>query len=41
VYSLISSAIYKNVNAALAGEKDPQAALKDADSQITKALSTF
>jgi multiple sugar transport system substrate-binding protein len=41
VYSLISEAIYKNVNAALAGEKDPQGALKDADSQITKALSTF
>ena len=41
VYSLISAAIYKNVNAALAGEKDAKTALKDADSQITKALSTF
>jgi len=41
VYTLISEAIYKNVNAALAGEKDAKSALKDADSQITKALSTF
>jgi ABC-type glycerol-3-phosphate transport system substrate-binding protein len=41
VYSLISEAIYKNVNAALSGETDPQSALKNADSQITKALSTF
>jgi multiple sugar transport system substrate-binding protein len=41
VYSLISEAIYKNVNAALSGGTDPQSALKDADSQIKKALSTF
>jgi len=41
VYSLISEAIYKNVNAALSGETDPKTALKNADSQITKALSTF
>jgi multiple sugar transport system substrate-binding protein len=41
VYSLISEAIYKNVNAALSGGTDPQTALKDADSQIKKALSTF
>jgi multiple sugar transport system substrate-binding protein len=41
VYSLISEAIYKNVNAALSGGTDPQTALKNADSQITKALSTF
>jgi multiple sugar transport system substrate-binding protein len=41
VYPQISQAIYKNVNAALAGQTTPQAALKKADSQITSALSTF
>jgi multiple sugar transport system substrate-binding protein len=41
VYSLISAAIYKNVNAALSGSMSPQDALKKADTDITKALSTF
>ena len=41
VYSLMSAAIYKNVNAALSGEMDPQAALEKADSDINKALATF
>jgi multiple sugar transport system substrate-binding protein len=41
VYSLVSSAIYKNVNAALSGEMEPQAALEKADSEINKALATF
>jgi multiple sugar transport system substrate-binding protein len=41
VYPQISQAIYKNVNAALAGQTSPQAALKKADSQITSALATF
>jgi multiple sugar transport system substrate-binding protein len=41
VYSLVSSAIYKNINAALSGEMDPQAALEKADSDINKALATF
>jgi multiple sugar transport system substrate-binding protein len=41
VYSLVSSAIYKNVNAALSGEMDPQAALEKAESDINKALATF
>jgi multiple sugar transport system substrate-binding protein len=41
VYSLISQAIYKNVNAALSGGTSPQDALKKADSEITKALGTF
>ena len=41
VYPQISQAIYKNVNAALAGQLSPQAALKNADAQINKALRTF
>ena len=41
VYPQISQAIYKNVNDALAGRTSPSAAIKTADSQITKALSTF
>ena len=41
VYSLVSSAIYKNVNAALSGEMDAKAALEKADSDINKALATF
>ncbi len=41
VYPQISEAIYTNVNDALAGRKSPQAAIQAADSQITKALSTF
>jgi multiple sugar transport system substrate-binding protein len=41
VYPQISQAIYTNVNDALAGRKSPEAAIKAADSAITKALSTF
>jgi multiple sugar transport system substrate-binding protein len=41
VYPQISQAIYKNVNAALAGQTSPQDALKKADSQINSALATF
>jgi multiple sugar transport system substrate-binding protein len=41
VYPQISQAIYKNVNAALAGQQSPQDAMKNAQSQIEKALSTF
>jgi multiple sugar transport system substrate-binding protein len=41
VYPQISQAIYKNVNAALAGQETPQDALKKADSQINSALATF
>jgi multiple sugar transport system substrate-binding protein len=41
VYPQISQAIYKNVNDALAGRASPSAAIKAADSAITKALSTF
>ena len=41
VYELISSAIYKNVNAALSGEMSPADALKKGDSEIDKALATF
>jgi multiple sugar transport system substrate-binding protein len=41
VYPQISQAIYKNVNAALAGQTSPQEALKKADSQINSALATF
>jgi multiple sugar transport system substrate-binding protein len=41
VYPQISEAIFKNVNAALAGSTSPQAALKQADSDINRALSTF
>jgi len=41
VYSLISEAIYKNVNAALSGSITPEAAIKKADGQITKAIATF
>ncbi len=41
VYNAVSQAIYKNVNAALAGQMDPQAALKKAQTEIDKALSTF
>jgi multiple sugar transport system substrate-binding protein len=41
VYTQISQAIYKNVNEALSGSADPQAALKKADSQINSALATF
>jgi multiple sugar transport system substrate-binding protein len=41
VYTQVSQAIYKNVNAALSGSTSPQAALKAADSQINRALATF
>jgi len=41
VYTQVSQAIYKNINAALSGSTSPQAALKAADSQINRALATF
>ncbi len=41
VYPQISQAIYKNVNAALAGQTSPEDALKTAQSQIESALTTF
>jgi multiple sugar transport system substrate-binding protein len=41
VYPQISEAIFKNVNAALSGSTAPAAALKQADSDINRALSTF
>jgi multiple sugar transport system substrate-binding protein len=41
VYPQISEAIFKNVNAALSGSTSPQDALKKADSDIARALSTF
>jgi multiple sugar transport system substrate-binding protein len=41
VYSLISEAIYKNVNAALSGGTSPDEAIKKADGEITKAIATF
>ena len=41
VYPQISQAIYKNVNAALSGSKSPQDAVKQAQADIEKALSTF
>ena len=41
VYPQISQAIYKNVNAALSGQTSPENAMKQAQSQIEKALATF
>ena len=41
VYSLISQAIYKNVNAALSGQTSPDDAIQQANAEITKALATF
>jgi multiple sugar transport system substrate-binding protein len=41
VYPQISQAIYKNVNEALSGRTDAAAAMKNAQSQIEKALSSF
>ena len=41
VYSQISQAIYKNVNSALSGQAEPQAALEKAQSDIDGALATF
>ena len=41
VYPQISQAIYKNVNEALAGRTSPEDAMKQAQSDIEKALATF
>jgi multiple sugar transport system substrate-binding protein len=41
VYTQISEAIYKNVYSALSSGTPPATALKNAQSQITKALQTF
>ena len=41
VYPQISQAIYKNVNAALSGQTSAEDAMKQAQSDIEKALSTF
>nr|MBA2516879.1 ABC transporter substrate-binding protein [Solirubrobacterales bacterium] len=41
VYSQISQAIYKNVNGALSGQMEPEAALKKASGDMEKALATF
>ncbi len=41
VYPQISQAIYKNVNAALAGQIAPDDAVKNMSAQIQKALKTF
>jgi multiple sugar transport system substrate-binding protein len=41
VYPQISQAIYKNVNSALSGQTSPEDAIKQAQSDIEKALSTF
>ena len=41
VYSQISQAIYKNVNAALSGPTEPEAALEKAQADMDKALATF
>ena len=41
VYPQISQAIYKNVNEALAGRMSPEEAMKQAQSDIEKALATF
>ncbi len=41
VYPQISQAIYKNVNAALSGTTSPEDALKQAQSEMQKALETF
>jgi multiple sugar transport system substrate-binding protein len=41
VYPQISQAIYKNVNAALAGQVSPEEAVKAAQADIEKALQTF
>jgi multiple sugar transport system substrate-binding protein len=41
VYPQISQAIYKNVNAALAGQVSAEDAMKQAQSDIEKALQTF
>ena len=41
VYSQISQAIYKNVNAALSGQTSPEDALKKGQSEMEQALATF
>ena len=41
VYTQISQAIYKNVNAALSGQTSPEDALKTGQSDMEKALATF
>ncbi len=41
VYSLISQAIYENVNAALAGRQSPEQAMQRAQTEIERALETF
>jgi multiple sugar transport system substrate-binding protein len=41
VYPQISQAIYKNVNAAITGNASPEDAMKQAQSDIEKALATF
>jgi multiple sugar transport system substrate-binding protein len=41
VYPQISQAIYKNVNRALSGQATPEEALKQAQSDMEKALETF
>jgi multiple sugar transport system substrate-binding protein len=41
VYTQISQAIYKNVNAALSGQTDPQSAIEKAQSELEQALETF
>jgi multiple sugar transport system substrate-binding protein len=41
VYPQISQAIYKNVNRALTGQTSPEDAMKQAQSDIEKALATF
>jgi multiple sugar transport system substrate-binding protein len=41
VYPQISQAIYKNVNRAISGQTSPEDAMKQAQSDIEKALSTF
>jgi multiple sugar transport system substrate-binding protein len=41
VYTQVSQAIYKNVNAALSGQTDAKAAIEKASSEIDQALATF
>jgi multiple sugar transport system substrate-binding protein len=41
VYPQVSQAIYKNVNEALAGRVSPEDALKNAETEMNKALATF
>ena len=41
VYPQISQAVYNNVNAALSGQTSPEAALKQGQAEIKKALTAF